>query len=87
MVHAAQFNGKQESRSRKTGAACAAPATVKQLALKGAISIIQPLGALKQVSGKAMEAALPARIPANKAAAPCVKHRAAIEPKHWRGSR
>lgn len=73
-VHASQFNGKQESKPPGAEPTCAAPATVKQSAPSGAALVNQPLGALKQVPGKATRVALPARIPANEAAAACAMH-------------
>ena len=58
----------------KAEAACAAPATVKQTAcrirIRPPLTPNQPLGALKQVPGKAVEDALQARIPANEVTAP-----------------
>jgi hypothetical protein len=42
------------------------------ISIGGATFIHQPLGVVKQTPGKAMKAALSARIPANEAVAPCV---------------
>jgi len=71
-VHAAQFNGKQEASALRVTASLRCPRNgPADGVLTGATSAKSPLGALKQVPGKAVEDALQARIPANEVTAPC----------------
>jgi hypothetical protein len=66
VVHAAQFNGKQELDALRAAVSLRCPRNgPADGVLTGATSANSPLGALKQVPGKAAEDALQARIPAN----------------------